>query len=143
MSTSGEQQPLLKKKESGASSVHFSDRVVDDSLRDQSSLGQLTGEDDLPQRGSLVKSESSVARMFHALTKSQRDQALARPGVGGAAFLIRDAVLGNANPAAGATVLVRARVFTRASCLCLPSDCLYCSGLHPVISRFVRSLCQS
>lgn len=38
---------------------------------------------------------------MHKLTKSERAEALQKQGVGGAAFLIRDAVLGDTNPTAG------------------------------------------
>lgn len=102
MTSEGEQRPLLPKKQSSGGSVRFSDSVVD-RFRDESSLSTLPpafGEIAPDRR--LAHSDSSAALIFQRLTKSERAEALSKEGVGGAAFLIRDAVLGNANPSAGA-----------------------------------------
>ena len=50
----------------------------------------------------LLRSSSSLSHIFNTFTRSERRQeALKQDGVGGAAFLIRDAVLGLKNQSAG------------------------------------------
>lgn len=95
----GEKQALLP-KESGTGSVRFSDHL-DTSERDESSFGKLSRGQDAVPGSQLSRSESSVAQMFKRLTRSERATALSKEGVGRAAFLIRDAVLGSFDPSAG------------------------------------------
>ena len=96
----GEQQPLLRKTRG---SVRFNE----DSLRETSSSTRpltttsTTASSDNNERRSFLHSSSSLSQVFQKLTRSERVEALQKEGVGGAAFLIRDAVLGDANPTAG------------------------------------------
>ena len=92
MMSEGENKPLLRKPSGNNNSVHFSD-TVEDSLRDRAIQSS--------QNRTLEHSSSSLSFVFQKLTRSERAEALQKEGVGGAAFLIRDAVLGNSNPAAG------------------------------------------
>eukprot|EP00977_Amphora_coffeiformis_P023097 scaffold12184_cov164-Amphora_coffeaeformis.AAC.4 len=110
--SSGEEEPLLHKlrKSRESSSVRFSQKIVavgDDGNVDIMNDGDdaaAADDDDDPTpstRMSLLRSSSSLSDVFHALTKSEREEALKKEGVGGAAFLIRDAVLGDADASAG------------------------------------------
>ena len=96
--STSEQKPLL------SSSVRFSQKIV--TVGDDGNVNVVDDDDEdedpTPStRMSLLRSSSSLSDVFQALTKSERVEALKKVGVGGAAFLIRDAVLGDANASAG------------------------------------------
>lgn len=59
--------------------------------------------DDLPtpSERQLLRSSSSISYVFQKFTRSEREEALKCEGVGAAAFLIRDAVLGEDNTLTG------------------------------------------
>ena len=103
--SSGEKEPLLHKRNAKpreSHSIRFSTKVV--SVGDDGDVDVADdGDEDLTPstRRSLFRSSSSLSNVFQALSKSERQEALKKEGVGGAAFLIRDAVLGDANASAG------------------------------------------
>lgn len=85
-----ETEPLIRK----TSSVRFSERV-DSSDREE---GQIP----TPSERALLRTSSSISSyIFQKFTQSERQEALKCEGVGAAAFLIRDAVLGEDNTLTG------------------------------------------
>jgi hypothetical protein len=89
-STEREKEPLIRK----SSSVRFSERVDSTSEREE---GQIP----TPSERALLRTSSSISYIFQKFTQSERQEALKCEGVGAAAFLIRDAVLGEDNTLTG------------------------------------------
>lgn len=94
MSRTGESRPLLRSQSTRESaSVTF-----DDSSERPGAAAENAG-----AARFLTRSNSSISQVLQRFTRSERDRALQKEGVGPAAFLIRDAVLGDVeNPASGA-----------------------------------------
>lgn len=92
-SSEQETQPLLRKSSTGNNSVRFS--------QTSEILGESERALDPVHPGGLSRSSSSISNVLERFTQSQREEALQKEGVGAAAFLIHDAVLGDLNASVG------------------------------------------
>lgn len=122
--SSNEQKPLLHHRPTESASVRFSQRLV---KVGENGHAEEEDEDPTPStRRMLFHSNSSLSGVFEALTKSERQEALKKEGVGGAAFLIRDAILGDSHASVGTCIHVPVHsLYARVAMLLIPQTWLY------------------
>lgn len=89
-----EKQPLLREA-STSNSVRFSQ--ASEGGEESFNGGGKSSSSSMP----LFRTSSSLSDVFKKFAQSDRDRALEKAGVGGAAFLIHDAVLGDSNASVG------------------------------------------
>lgn len=88
-----EQEPLLRKSSTN-NSVRFSE--TDEVLEPDTENGKA-----FSAARRILRSSSSLSSVIKRFTRSEREHALKKEGVGVAAFLIQDVVLGEQNASVG------------------------------------------